>query len=224
MKKTTLILAGAAALCLGAVGVAAQAQQQTREPPRLPTSSTGPTFPGPQSSIARPVPACAPGERPPCHGPVTPRIPTGGAAAVAGPPPVDEGPGPYDHYPRESTRAASAGSSPGSNPHPGGCVLRPGVPSTCGDGPGPAAIGENGVYCFQYLPSEKVTLARCEVPDCHLTIRPVCTTPAKFSTSCRDSGGRLSESGGAFECLLSPNGRELFQRFIGASGADQRNR
>lgn len=48
MKRTALILAGAAVFDLGVMTVAAQAQQQTR-PPRvsIPTTSTGPTVPGP---------------------------------------------------------------------------------------------------------------------------------------------------------------------------------
>lgn len=48
MKRTALILAGAAAFDLGVMAVAAQAQQQTQTPPvRIPTTTTGPTFPGP---------------------------------------------------------------------------------------------------------------------------------------------------------------------------------
>ncbi len=47
MKRTALILAGAVAFDLGVMAVAAQAQQQTQAPPvRIPTTSTGPTFPG----------------------------------------------------------------------------------------------------------------------------------------------------------------------------------
>ncbi len=43
MRKTALILASALAFDLGIVSVAAQAQQQTPEPPRGPATGTGPT-------------------------------------------------------------------------------------------------------------------------------------------------------------------------------------
>lgn len=47
MRRTALILAGAAAFGLSIMAVAAEAQQQTRPPPvRIPTTTTGPTFPG----------------------------------------------------------------------------------------------------------------------------------------------------------------------------------
>lgn len=47
MKRAALILAGAAAFDLGVMAVAAQAQQAGAPPVRIPTTSTGPTFPGP---------------------------------------------------------------------------------------------------------------------------------------------------------------------------------
>lgn len=48
MKRTALILAGAAVFDLGVMTVAAHAQQQMRPPTvRIPTTSTGPTVPGP---------------------------------------------------------------------------------------------------------------------------------------------------------------------------------
>ena len=52
MKRTALILAGAAAFDLGVMAVAAQAQQAGTPPVRIPTTSTGPTFPGPGDGAA----------------------------------------------------------------------------------------------------------------------------------------------------------------------------
>ncbi|WP_298744562.1 hypothetical protein [uncultured Brevundimonas sp.] len=78
MKRTALILAGALAFDLGVMAVAAQARQQTREPPRGPATGAlqEPSTTRFRDSTARGT-TCRPGESGPCRPPAGP---TGGRA------------------------------------------------------------------------------------------------------------------------------------------------
>lgn len=188
MRRTALfILAGAAAVWLGVIGVPAQGQQ-AGDPPRIPTSSTGPVVMEPLGQSRVPVGGgpCRPGSSGPCN-PGDPRPAGDGPGAGA----ISEGP----------VAPCPPGQRPPCHADNSGPVGR-------------AAIGEptsdtTVVYRFCYLRDTTNHIGN---------FRANCPFPGAFRTNCTVSGGRLSESDGAVECGLPSSRVARFDRSMASAG------